>query len=196
MGAAELDNSQLRKHVHIETWAQEMKTKHTRECIEKYCGGKSKIWWLVRHPKVSPNIATDVTKTFAREKYHCCEVLLEKLESGLIPWLPKERQEYASRDDDLIMALLGRENPDAVVSKKVSESADDLKNPFPGVRESFPRATREIPRAPRETPAQYPGRSVGRQPYEPQSETYRNGRRVNGPHSGLGQAIDALTRRE
>lgn len=180
MGASELDNSKLRKIVHIEAWAQESKTMHTRLCTEKFCGGKSKIWWLVRHPRISPEIASETAKSFAREKYHCCAVLIDELERGVIPWLPKERNLYAARDDDEIKALLGRE---IAPKEPDTDTAQTLRNPFP-------KQQRDA----------LPDKRVNRQrhPYdrspEPVEEVYRKGHRVDSPSSGFGQAIDALKR--
>lgn len=178
MGASELDTSQLNKVVKIEMWAAESVTLHKRECIEKYCGGKSKIWWTVRHPQISEMVATPTAKSFAIEKYHCCGLILDRLENGVISWLPKERRIYAARSDEEIMELLGR-IPETRENK--SESLDDINNPFPGAVPPKWMTKREQPRElRRDTP----------------DETWRNGRRVDDKRPmGFSGTVDALTRK-
>lgn len=142
MGAADMNKTQLNKVVKIEAWAFEMAYKHRRECDEKVCGGKSKMWWIVRHPRISPEIATPEQRRFVATHYHVCMSLLERLESGRVPWLPRERPTYAKRSADRILELLGRVEASEPEPEDITE--EDLTDPMPGVRESFPETLTEI----------------------------------------------------
>jgi hypothetical protein len=176
MGASELDSSQLNKVIHIEGWAVESKNLHSRECTEKYCGGKSKIWWMVRHPRLSPSVASDASKRFAIEKYHVCSLILDRLERGIIPWLPKERRRYLARTDEEIFELLGRTVPQKAISETAQETREALKNPFPGA----------VP----------PREHYQRMPVQETHERYRNGRKLDdAPAKGFSATIDALSRK-
>ena len=154
-----------------EAWADESVTLHRRECTEKVCGGKSKIWWLVRHPKINSVVANEDAKKFVRAHYHVCMDMLRRLEGGSIPWLPGERLVYSRRSAAKIRELLGR--VEIQQDNIIEPTTEELRNPFPEVQKSFPETKTEKWRR----------------------EQERLRRPKSNRPTGLGDALDSLTRK-
>lgn len=183
MGASRMTRKELAAHVQIDAWAHESVVKHRRECTERICGGRQKIWWIVRHPEVHPEISSRTAQDYVINKLHACAPLLARLAtpgptaSGpSVPWLPGEYEVYAARTDQEIAVLIGREEISVEPEKEVPR--EKLRNPFPEVMESFPESRSEIARK---------NYVAGR--------TERNQREMSRkqPAKGLGAAIDALS---
>lgn len=183
--AGPLDRTDYIKVAHIEAWADESVTMHRRECSEKVCGGKSKMWWIVRHPKINPVVSNKTARKMIVENYHVCREMLRRLEGGSIPWLPHERNTYSKREPEEISRLLDREDFSSKPTSDADSDPDPVKNPevyrdpFPEVRKSFPETKTE--RLRREA-AEHSAQPVAHKPKQPQP-------------NGMNAAVDALTRR-
>lgn len=180
----QLDRSDFIKTAHIEAWADESVTMHRRECTEKVCGGKSKIWWLVRHPKINPVISNPTARSLAIGQYHVCAELLKRLVGGSVPWLPHEKRTYQKREPEEIARLLGREVYSAEPISEPDPTTEELRNPFPEVRKSFPETKTERYRRERAEQQETASADTPR----------RQAQRASHPN-GMAAAVDALTRR-
>ena len=141
---SQLAPHQLKEAVRIEAWAEEMVRRHRRECTEAQCGGRSKMWWVVRHPNVTTQQANQTAKAYVRSMVHVCAPLLTRLVDGQLDWIDGERESYEKRTDEEIMRMLGREFS-GTVSAKESESFQD--DPFPEAMDAMPDAPPSTMRA-------------------------------------------------
>jgi hypothetical protein len=183
MGAAQMTRKEIQAHVQIDAWAQQSVTAHRRECEEKICGGKQKIWWIVRHPNCHPQISNPAAREYVINRLHVCAPLLVRLaepagtgqDQDKIPWLPGEFNVYVNRTDQEVAELIGREEKSAPTEELPSK--EELQNPFPEVQKSFPKTRSQTNRE-----AYLAGKAEQQQ---------RRTRRTQ-PATGLGSVLDAL----
>lgn len=97
----------------IEDWANEQVKLHRRECKESGCSGRSKIWWITRHPKTHPDIANKTAIDYVLSR-QCCEILelslvkRRQVGGAVLDWLPGELELNRSRTVEEKAQLLGR----------------------------------------------------------------------------------------
>lgn len=183
MGAANLSRKQLAMTAQIEAWAERSTLLHKAEgCDNNSCGGRRKIWWIVRHPQTSPEISNEHARKFVIHKLAVCEPMLARLADGQLPWLPGEAAEYAGRSREETFRLLGILPPEQEVIPEVSP--EEVSNPFPEAAESLPRLTKtEL------------NREKYRQWKAQQIENERQRRQQAKTPGGYGNVVDALRRK-
>ena len=176
MGAARMTRKELVAHVQIDAWAHDSVIKHRRECPEKFCGGRQKIWWIVRHPKCHPEISNPAAREYVVNRLHCCQPMLDRLATGDLPWLSGEFEVYCNRTDNEVALLVGREIFSGQ-SEEPEVSQEELSDPFPEVSKSFPKTRSQTTRE-----AYLAGKAE-----QQQRRTARTQ-----PATGLGNALEAL----
>lgn len=109
----------------IEDWANEQIKLHKRECKDSGCIGRSKVWWITRHPKTHPDIANKTAVDYVLSR-QCCEILELRLVKhrqvggAVLDWLPGELELNRSRTVEEKAQLLGRE----FIPAELPESTD------------------------------------------------------------------------
>lgn len=176
MGASRLTSRQLTQAAQIEAWAEEQAKLHSRECRERKCPGRRKMWWIVRHPMSSPEISNATAREVVIFRSHPCMLLCARLELKMIPYLPGEEEEHARRTPDDILRLLGY-----LPEPKEDEPREDIGNPFPEARAAMPQETKS-------------GRNLREWRERRDRDAVRQRERMK-PVTGLGSAVDALTRK-
>lgn len=117
-----LSAHQIRQARQIEEWAHEQVTRHKRECRNApECAGKSKVWWITRHPQTPDEIANKTAVGYVVSR-QACELLEESLVRGVLAWLPGERAAYRRRSQEDRYRLLGRP-----VFQEVPEETTEVK---------------------------------------------------------------------
>ena len=204
-----MSRKELAAHVQIDAWAQESVTKHRRECTEKICGGKQKIWWTVRHPKVHKEIASDLAKSYVINKLHVCAPLLARLatptgieqdhdesqgsskilkknhgpmhgKSTMIEKIPWLPGEFNVYVNRSDLEVAQLIGREEIPEETVPEvDMKEVRNPFPEVMKSFPETRSADIRR-----AYVAGRTERNQREQQRTQ----------PAKGLGAAVDALSR--
>lgn len=141
MGASSLSRKQLAMTAQIEAWAERSTLLHKAEgCDNNMCGGRRKIWWIVRHPNTSPEISNEHARNFVVHKLAVCELMLSRLAGAELPWLPGEAAEYGRRTREETFRLLGILPPEQEVITDIPK--EEISNPFPEVQKSLPEFTK------------------------------------------------------
>lgn len=111
----------------IEDWSNEQIKLHRRECKDSGCCGRSKLWWITRHPKTHPDVANKTAVDFVLSR-QCCEILELRLVKRrparpgepALTWLAGELELNRSRTIEEKAQLLGRDFLPLVTSESTS----------------------------------------------------------------------------